>query len=206
MKLPPPAPLNRVLLVEGRDDEEIVRRLRDRHQQVPAFSILDKRGYPSLRDSIVPEIQAPGRHAVGILVDANDDLSARWQSVADRLREGGHLAPSSPDGAGTIIDGRPRIGIWLMPDNEVGGEVEEFVARMIPDADSVWPLSQRYVQGICTEHRKFKEKKIRRAQVHAWLATRKDPRQMGLAIAARDLEVNGVLCQRFVDWLTRLFS
>ena len=29
---------------------------------------------------------------------------------------------------------------------------------------------------------------------------------MGLAIAARDLEVNGVLCQRFVDWLTRLFS
>ena len=193
-------------MVEGQDDEEVVQSLCDRHQQVPGFAILDKEGYPNLRDSILPEIKAPGRYAIGILVDANDDLSARWQSVTDRLREAGHLAPTFPDGEGTIIDGSPRIGIWLMPNNVNEGELEDFVAQMIPDKDPVWPLSQGYIQGIPEGHRKFKEKKTRRAEIHVWLAAQEDPRKIGLAIKARDLEVSGTLCQHFVNWLNRVFQ
>ena len=49
-------------------------------------------------------------------------------------------------------------------------------------------------------------RKTRRAEVHAWLATREKPRQMGQAITARDLDVDSKLCQRFVAWLRRLFG
>ena len=191
--------------MEGQDDEEVVRSLCERHRQVPSFAILDKEGYPNLRDSILPEIKAPGRSAVGILVDANDDLSARWQSVRDRLGEAGHSAPSSPNSAGTIIRGSPRIGVWLMPNNEDEGEIEDFVAEMVPNLDPVWPLSQGYIQRIPVGQRKFKEKKTSRAEIHAWLAAREDPRRMGLAIKAKDLDVGGALCQLFVDWLRKLF-
>ena len=77
---------------------------------------------------------------------------------------------------------------------------------MIPDGDPVWPTSQQYISSIPEQDRKFAENKTLRAQIHAWLAAREDPRQMGLAIRARDLEINGSLCQTFLNWLTRLFG
>ena len=110
---------------------------------------------------------------------------------------------------GTVIpetEDLPRVGIWLMPDNQSTGELEDFVARMIPGDDPVWPLSEDYIEGIPSEDRKFAQSKTQRAKVHAWLAAREDPRQMGQAIRARDLEVNGELCEKFVSWLRRLFG
>ena len=93
-----------------------------------------------------------------------------------------------------------------MPDNASGGELEDFVVRMIPDEDQVWPLSQNYIEKIPKEDRKFSEKKKLRAQLHAWLAAREDPRKMGLAIRAGDLKVNGNLSTKFLIWLTKLFK
>lgn len=199
-------PDSRVLLVEGQDDEHVVRRLREQHQAVPSFSILNKQTISKLLPSISLEIRAPDRQAVGILVDANDDIAARWDAVRSQLSKADILPPTAPDSAGTIIDGTPRVGIWLMPDNESSGELEDFVVRMIPDGDEVWPLSQRYIEEIPEAERKFSAKKKLRAQLYAWLAAREDPRQMGLAIHARDLEVDGELSNTFVAWLTKLFG
>ena len=70
----------------------------------------------------------------------------------------------------------------------------------------MWPLSNRYIEEIPTEDRKFIESKTQRAKLHAWLAAREDPRQMGLAIKTKDLEIDGPLCQKFVVWLTKLFG
>ncbi len=91
-----------------------------------------------------------------------------------------------------------------MPDNHSAGELENFVIQMVPADDPVWPLSQRYIDEI--PNPPFAASKTVRAQLYAWLAAREDPRQMGLAIRARDLDVDGDLCQRFVAWLTRLFG
>ena len=93
-----------------------------------------------------------------------------------------------------------------MPDNESGGELEDFVALMIPPEDPVWPRSNTYIDAIPTHDRKFSEHKTTRAKVYSWLATREDPRQMGLAIRTRDLAVDGELCERFAGWLRRLFE
>ena len=76
---------------------------------------------------------------------------------------------------------------------------------MIPEDDPVWPSSQAYVGDIPEEHRKFTQGKTRRAEVHAWLAVREDPRLMGVAIRARDLDVDAAVCKSFVGWLRRLF-
>ena len=200
---------DRVLLVEGQDDEHVVRHLCLRSQPIPPFHIENKLNVDNLLDSIKQEVRVPGRNAVGILVDANDDLNARWSAVANRLREGNIEVPRIPESNGTLINGTtrtPRIGIWLMPDNASSGELENFVSEMIPNDDPVWPRSQSYIDGIPESDRKFIEKKVPRAKVHAWLATREEPRKMGVAIRAQDLRVDGPLSTRFANWLRQLFE
>ena len=195
-----------VLLVEGLDDKHVVRHLSDRQEEMPNICIFDKDGIEGLLEDIGLELRVPGRRALGILVDANDDLNARWSAVADRLREENIVVPDNPGSEGTIINGFPRVGIWLMPDNQSPGELEDFVSKMIPDEDPIWPRARRYIDCIPKADRKFTEKKIQRARIHAWLATREDPRRMGAAIGARDLSVDGAYSTKFVEWLRRLFQ
>ena len=226
MARPIPPPTDRILLVEGQDDKHVIRHLCKQHQATLSFFFSDPDKDDSqvpvsdrpavfiwvtgnineVLKSIVPQIKAPDRQAVGILVDANDDVTGRWEAIRNRL-QGADINPPqrlSPDG--TIIQANPLIGIWLMPDNLSAGELEDFVVQMIPEGDQVWPLSQRYIEEIPQEERKFSDGKILRAQLYAWLAAREDPRRMGLAIRAQDLKVDGTLSQKFVVWLNALFG
>ena len=93
-----------------------------------------------------------------------------------------------------------------MPDNRSAGELEDFVKALIPDGDPVWPMAVRYIEGIPPGVRKFTSNKILRAKIHAWLATRKEPRKMGTAIYARDLNAAAPVAIRFTDWLRELFG
>ena len=197
---------NRVLLVEGQDDKHVVLHLRNRSQTMPLFDISDKGDINSLLDSIGPEIKAPGRIAVGILPDANDDPDARWNALKHQLAKQNLHLPPHREPNGTIIGGSPRVGIWLWPDNRRSGELEDFVEEMIPRDDRVWPLAQAYVNKIPEAERRFPAGKTLKAQLHAWLATRRTPGRMGSAIGTGDLEVDGPVAERFAGWLRRLFS
>ena len=196
----------RIILVEGRDDKHVVHHIRHLISLMPAFSILEKGGKDPLLDSIRGEILAEGRAVVGILVDANDNLQARWQAVSNRLRDAGITPPAAPAPGGTIVEGNPRVGVWLMPDNRSPGELEDFIAKMIPSGDPVWPLSKDYIERIPEDDRKFRPGKILRAKVHAWLAARERPRLLGQAIRTGDLRVDGAEAQLFVRWLRELFK
>ena len=119
-------PPKQLLLVEGADDEHVVRHLRGRQPDMPDFEISDKKGFPNLRDAIRPELKAPGRTALGILVDANDDFNARWNAIGYQLRRAAiNLPPPPTTQAGTVVGGTPRVGVWLMPDNQSTGELED---------------------------------------------------------------------------------
>ena len=203
----------RVLLVEGPDDKHVVIHLSERSGLTQNFVIVEKEGINSLLDSIEVEVDIPGRTILGIVLDANDNPNARWQALTDRLnrlRQEDHFElpelPEQPNPSGTIIEGKLRIGVWLMPDNRSTGELEDFVGSMIPSGDPVWPLAEAYIEGIPPAERKFAPGKIQRAKVHAWLATREEPRRMGLAIKARDLVTEAANTAAFVDWLRTLFQ
>lgn len=204
---PTPSPESHALIVEGQDDLHVITHIWWRHADADielSASISEKCGIRKLLPSIEGELKAPGRRALGIVVDADDDLSARWDEVAHCLRSENIRVPDAPDPNGTIIEGNPRVGIWLMPDNASRGELEDFIVTMIPSDDLVWPLATNYIDGIPTGHRKFADRKETRAKVHAWLAARKDPRPMGRAIRDKDLEIGGALCRRFIRWLDNL--
>ena len=200
---------SRVLLVEGPDDKHVVIHIRERNLPMPEFGIKDKGSVEKVLSSISSEVKVSGREAVGIMVDANDDPESRWQAVANKVRRVGVDLPSSPCPSGTIVDPIPnfprlRLGIWLMPNNVASGELEHFIAGMIPEQDPVWPLASEYIGQI--PEPAFKPKKTRRAEVHAWLAAREEPRRMGLAIKVGDFDTETAVCNEFVAWLRSLFA
>lgn len=198
-----------VLLVEGRDDRHVVLHICQRRAyESPCIS--DKNDVDQLLASISAEMKVSDRKAVGILVDANDNPIARWTSIKNRLLKVGITIPEAPDPNGTIIEDTedlPRVGIWMMPDNVSQGYLEHFVEKMIPADDPVWPLSQKYIEGIPEEHRRFKERHNQKAKIHAWLAAREKPGLfMGQAIGAKELHTSGELVIKFTSWLQELFK
>ena len=199
-----------LLLVEGSDDRHVVLQLYLRTHEDTNFFIRDKGGVAPLLDSIPGEVKVDGRRALGIVLDANESISARWADVASRLEEAGITGvPDAPEPGGVCTEGSarlPRVGVWVMPDNTSSGELEDFVSRMIPDGDPVWPLSKSYIDGIPADIRKFTERKAQRAKVYAWAATRTQPGRMGAAIKEGDLETDGELATTFLEWLQRVFG
>ena len=219
-----------LLLVEGQDDRHFVKQVWDKHHNgsskllffngaEPPFGISDKGNFNELCKDIPTQITTPGREVLGILVDANGDLMKQWHEISSELKKtckltgaSKHLQlnpsviPDAPDPTGTIIDSKPRIGIWLMPDNQSPGELEDFAAEMIPEHDPVWPLSKEYIQNIPKQHRKFDCNKTQKAELFAWLATRKEPGRMGAAIGADDLTLDNKPSETFLKWLSDLFK
>ena len=198
-----------VLLVEGLSDLHFVKQLCNQIAPELEFDIDDKGRLSNLLAAINLEITISPRDNVGILVDADDDLSNRWEEIGEKLRDARVTVPQHPDPHGTIIEANEhhrRVGVWIMPDNQFKGELEDFVIDMIPNQDIVWPKSVDYVDQIPVNNRKFAEGKTDRAKLYAWLSTRKQPPHIGAAIGAGDLNLATMRCQSFVNWLMRLFK
>lgn len=221
---------SRILLVEGQDDRHLIWQIcrkepslfsttRVGHEfmtvtllhQGTTFQIIEKGNRREVVNSIRSEVLKSDVEAVGILVDADASVTGCWNSITNGFARTGVTLPAGPTAGGTIISKSgdlPRIGIWMMPDNVSSGEVENFVLGMISTGDTVWPLSQNYIDRIPLTQRKFANTrtKIDKAKLHAWLAARKEPGRMGAAVGAADLSVNASQCQQFLKWITDLFG
>ncbi len=223
----PSGPDTGVLLVEGIDDKHMVWHLCDRdpalfstdrkgvlfrvtlRTQSSTFQIMEQDGRPNLLKAINTQVKAIGQSPFGIVIDADDDLNQCWREVVKEFDGTGVQLPPSPNPSGTIVPQQgftPKVGIWLMPDNQSHGELEDFALLMIRQNDPVWPKSHSYIDSIPMPDRKFVPQKTDKAKVHAWLSTRKEPGRLGAAVGADDLDVAGPLCRVFLDWLVRLFG
>jgi len=218
-----------VLLVEGQDDLHVVlhlyKKTHGKRLVTEVFCIRDMGGDTKLLADMNNEIRGK-RDIVGVIIDADRDdesgqpadaVAARWKEVTDKLEEigiavppertDGIVIPGKPDGASRLA----RVGVWVMPDNEHPGELDDFIDTMIrPDAVAR-RLAKDYIDRALTEIPdddvgRLVEKKRLRGEVHAWLATRRRPRHLGAAIEAAYLDTDGELCQRFTEWLRRLFG
>lgn len=199
-----PAPhQHRMLVVEGNDDEHVVRHLHDRLGLGLSFGIRQAGDIGALINSIRVEVVVSGRSAIGFVADADADVRRRWQAITGKLEARGISAPTLLEARGTIIEqqDQPVIGVWLMPDNRAKGELEDFVAAMVPGGDPVWPMTRNYIINA----EPYLETRYSKAEIRAWLATRERP-LMGGSIGTGALSTDGPLCRSFAAWLKRLFG
>lgn len=204
-----------LLVVEGQTDQHLVLHLcRQADPELGnRFDFHNAQGLNGVINSVRNLVNQPGLTGVGFVLDGDETPQEHWRQVTERIAVAypEMQLPTVPEPNGTIVPedpvmGSPRIGIWIMPDNRSAGELEDFVIQMIPEGDPVWPRSQTYIADIPLSARRFEDNKIAKSQVHAWLAARRFPGLMGIAVRDGDLTVDGPLCQRFVSWLTRLFA
>ena len=191
----------RTLLVEGQTDKDVVDLIRASDISLPSFETCPANGIDNLKKAIPVILKGDDIEVLGIVIDANDSMPSRWQSAAHYIRKavkdrcGMEIElPAEPDPVGTIIpdiEDFPRVGVWIMPDNQSSGEVEDFLTNMIPAGDPFHPLAQEYAKE---QRKSSSEGRQLRARIHAWLATRDY------------LNTTEEPCQSFTAWLRRLFG
>lgn len=198
------------LLVEGNDDQHVVWGICGKFKVAESFDVIDSTGVPNLLAQIPIRIKLRDPN-LGILIDADTDLTARWQQLKDVLSPLGYLMPEQPDLVGTLVVSsqfRTIVGIWIMPNNQVPGMLEDFAQILIPPDDAAFPLATKAVDEVRDKSAaKFKPIHRSKALIHTWLAWQESPgTPMGLAITKTYLDHNHELCVLFVDWLNRLFN
>lgn len=208
------------LLVEGSEDKHVLRHLLNYHQIPQQFRVKDEyleikehEGIDNLLNvkTLRTYLKTDEMRRFGIIVDADTNLTAR-QRVRDILQSLGYSnLPVKPNPEGIILkeEGRPVVGVWIMPNNQITGVLEDFVHFLVPADDVLWIKAKDVVgevKAIETD-RRFHPEYESKACIHTWLAWQKEPgKPMGVAIAARYLDPVAPLAQQLMNWIRQLFD
>lgn len=205
--------IRRILLVEGVDDEHVMKHICGHHGIPHLDEIKEHGGAPNLLESVPVRIKASEEgDIVGIVIDADTDTDARWRSIRDHItRMGYENAPQAPIPDGTIIDPParallPRLGVWIMPDNRTDGILENFLRFLVPQPSVLLDHVEKSVSDIPDGEQRFEAKDRPKAIIHTWLAWQREPgKPFGTAITARFLDPSVAEARALASWLRRLF-
>lgn len=204
-----------LLVVEGPDDAHAIHHLLVHNGIAELCRVEQGGGLEQVLDSLETRILAANQERLGIVVDVDpidgaDAIERRWMRIRDVLIGAGyHAVPEMPIPTGTIVERgrRPVFGVWLMPDNQTPGTLEDFCRMLIPNDDPLWARALQAVAGIPTEERRFRPQHAPKANLHTWLAWQEEPgKPIGQAISKRYLDANAAHAQGLIAWLRSLFA
>ena len=200
----------KVLLVEGTNDCHVVLNLCGSHGLPETFGVYECGSDTSVLRRLNALILSTVRpDVIGVMLDAdNPSLEGRWESIKGKLGHHPYEMPVAPPREGSIIDGdadKPRLGFWLMPDNETSGMLEDFCARLAEP--NTFAFAQQCVEDVRRQDLgTFKEVHLSKATVHTYLAWQDEPgRPLGQAISSQTLRPDTEIAVRFTNWLRTLF-
>ncbi|MFZ5676460.1 MAG: DUF3226 domain-containing protein [Pseudomonadota bacterium] len=195
------------LLVEGKNDLMVICNILQHHQVPQVFKVLEKGGIDNILEVLPVQLKGSGVRKVGVVIDADLGVQQSWERLAGLLRAAGYAAvPPQPDANGTIVrqEGSPSVGVWIMPNNALTGDLETFLRYLVPNNDQLLPHATRYVESAqpILYLPQYKNKAI----IHSWLAIQEDPgKPFGQAITARYLDAGAPEALRFINWIRGLF-
>lgn len=202
------------LLVEGNDDQHVVWALCEKHNVPETFDVVDCESVDNVLKSFEVRLRlADNNSRIGIVMDADTDLKSRWDSFVSILKR---TEKYDCDALTLPKDGLvfeptdktyPRVGIWLMPDNNRNGMLEDFIAALAKPDDVLMKKSEDVLTELETEGiQKYKPVYRSKAKIHTYLAWQDVPgRPMGQAITANILNSNSDVAVKFANWLKEMF-
>ncbi len=220
-----------VLLVEGEDDRGFFEQICRSLQLNPAIKIAPpkdyqadyetalrngKQGALNLLEDLLIELldEAAPTRRLAIIIDADYEqeqglgYQRTIKQVCDRAAEYEFsLVENQTEGLRfKHSDGLVEFGVWLMPDNQRDGMLEDFIKTCVKtDEQLLFNHAVQVVQDV-PEPKKFKSHHYSKAQVNTWLAWQKPPGH-GLYYAVSDklLDTEHALFQELEQWLKNIF-
>lgn len=203
------------LLVEGNDDYHLIRSICKAYNISSTFLIEDCNGITNLLGGLPVRLKGSGEiNTIGIVIDADTDIQNRWSQIRQILIQSKRYG-SIPDDCpkqGAIISpinkDDIRIGIWIMPDNNNNGMLEDFAAFLIPASDKLISEVDKVLSDIELKNlNKYKDCHHSKARIHTWLAWQEQPgTPMGAAVTKKYLSTTPPICMDFVEWIKNLFE
>lgn len=146
---------------------------------------------------------------LGIVVDSDGDVQARWKQVAHRLAKAGIAMPDRAASGGVVVPGvktNSKVGVWLMPDNINTGALEIFLLALVSPGDLLWPIADASTTNAENVERRFAANDGMKARLHAWLAWQANPDAgIGPAIDKGFLNPMSPAADAFVGWFEQTF-
>ncbi len=198
------------LLVEGNDDQHVIWALCVKFKLEENFEVVDCKGIDKLYEQIPVRFKQSEISTIGIIIDADADLKGRWTSLKSLLLQQGFDIPEKLPTNGLILtnEANKRIGVWIMPNNDLNGMIEDFIAFLVPKDDKLLPIVNSTLKEI--EDKKLNKYSLThksKAAIHSWLSWQEDPgTPMGLGITKKYLTTDEETCLRLTNWLTLLFN
>ena len=203
---------DKVLLVEGDNDCHVVMSLCAAHTVPETFGIYQcgsDKGVLKRLNALIIRPNPP--QIIGVMLDAdNPSITGRWDSIKSKLKHYNYSFPKNPDSDGTVIEGtldeKPKLGFWLMPNNQDSGMLEDFCAELAE------PLSLAFArecvkQAESRDATTFKAVHRSKAIIHTYLAWHDEPGYpLGRSITTQVLRPHTDIAVKFTDWLTNLFA
>lgn len=200
----------RMVLTEGKNDCHVLTALCKAHNVPHNFKIRDCGSDELALKKLSAEIaSSEEREILGIVLDAdNPNLEAKWDSIRNRLEKENYTVNSTPNLNGTILEssGKPKIGIWLMPNNRIDGMLEDFCIDLAGEEaisfakDCVTKAKEKSFSTFIDNH---ESKSI----IHTYLAWQNEPGlPLGLSITARALNPETHIATVFTNFLKDLFN
>ena len=94
-----------------------------------------------------------------------------------------------------------------MPDNSMGGTLEDFVVKLIPPNDPTWGHADNSTSTAKSLGAPFSDSDRLKARLHTWLAWRKEPGvPYGRAINSKYFEHDTPEAHSFVAWFCKLYD
>jgi len=123
-------------------------------------------------------VRASAGRAAGFVLDADAPLSERWREICRELAKTDIATPSQPPPDGFIGQSntyRTRVGVWLMPDNQHEGKLEDFLRTLVAEEDSLIDHATASTDRARELGAGFSDPDCVKAIIRAWLAWQEEP-------------------------------
>jgi hypothetical protein len=206
------------LIVEGEQDKRVIPQLIEANgiqwgeTRETAIVYIESYGSDQFIDEsiISTELKESGLTTLGLIIDADSDLSARWASIKNACSRSIANLPEEIPESGLICftDAGIKFGVWIMPDNKAQGMLETFLMYLIPDEnESIWQYAQETAKEAKNKGAAFIDAHHDKACIYTWLAWQDPPgRQLHNAIMERILDPTHAKAQTFVGWFRQLYD
>jgi len=211
-------PNPKVLIVEGKNDQHAVAELIKANgviwgekKEDWVVEIKEYGGFENIISEKAISAAFKGNTKIlGIIVDADEDILPRWESLKKQCSTIFPSFPANPQAGGLAIGNTTgqKLGIWVMPDNVSSGKLENFLCKLVPgDQSALFNYAKTATTEAQILHAPFASKDRVKAEIHTWLAWQETPGlPFGTAVKALVLRPDSLYAQTFVRWFKQLYE